>query len=1042
MSERSVVVRLEAEVSKFVRGQEQAKKATDETTKAQEALGKAVDEAASKSEKGSERVAKGNRKQAQSSEDAAKSSKKSEDASKSDAKAKEQQADAAEKAGKGLLIFGTTSVAALGASAKAAMDWESAWAGVTKTVDGSPAQMQELEGGLRQLAKTLPSTHTEIAAVAEAAGQLGVKREDILKFTKTMVDLGETTNLTAEEAATSIAQIANVFGTRGEDIDNFGATLVALGNDGASTEKEILSMAQRIAGAGKTVGATEGEVLALSNTLASMGVQAELGGGVSTRALLKMYGAVQDGGPKLEAFAKAAGTSAEDFSKAFRDSPVKALDLVTKGMARTNAEGGNVVAMLRDMGMKGTEEMQVMLALAGAGDLLSDSLSLQSKAWVENTALANEAAKRYETTESKVKVAWNNIKDAAIDAGAATLPVIQGLAEGVSGLAQGFGSLPAPVQGAVTVLAGVTGGAALLAGGLLTVIPKIRDTAEAFKVLDTKSDGSSRGLGKAAKVAGAAAAAYAALATAAALAAAATDGSRSKTSVEDFNNALSGVATRGDAAKKSLDGAFNGVTKPGNSTFTAVNDLDSAMKRIFNPQFNDNMNDFWSTVTGQNATSGINVTKAALGDMDKSLASMAQSGNLEDAAAGFKLAADAAEAQGKPVSALVELFPEYKAAILATKTANGETQVSQEALTEAMLKGDPAAVGASKAQEVLKGSLDETGVGLDAVIEDMDKFLEQLFASGMITMSARDANAAYNDALRGIPETLKTIAESQGKLGRTLNDTATDFDLTTEAGAAANSALQDVARKGMAEVEAKAAEGLGQDELQAKLTTTYDDLVKSADQMGIHGQAAVDLARDILGIPPGVSIESWMSDKAKATADETKKSMDAIDGRVVKTYTEHQEKTIRSIETQISQSEYRDDPSMVGFRPGTFAPARAGGGDLDIAPGPKGQDSQLFWGAKGEHVFTDREVDLMGGQQAVYQFRADLRAGNIPRHQKGGAMGSVGSVAAPSSFGGGSSVSVSLELNVNGTTAPREVADEAMGMIRGELMKQGVKLGG
>jgi hypothetical protein len=277
-----------------------------------------------------------------------------------------KQKQAAQDVGATMLTFGTSTVAALGAATKAAMDWESAWAGVTKTVDGTPEEMADLEQGLRGLAKTLPTTHKDIAAVAEAAGQLGVKREDILKFTKTMIDLGETTNLTAEEAATSIAQIANVFGTSGEDIDNFGATLVALGNDGASTEKDILSMAQRIAGAGKTVGATEGEVLALANTLASMGVQAELGGGVSTRALLKMYGAVQEGGPKLAAFAKAAGTSAEDFSKAFRDSPVHALEMVTKGMARTNAEGGNVVEMLKDMGMKGTEEMQVMLALAGA----------------------------------------------------------------------------------------------------------------------------------------------------------------------------------------------------------------------------------------------------------------------------------------------------------------------------------------------------------------------------------------------------------------------------------------------------------------------------------------------------------------------------------------------------------------------------------------------------------------------------------------------------------------------------------------------------
>ena len=123
-----------------------------------------------------------------------------------------------------------TSLAAVGAGAlafsagtgKLAMDWESAFAGVKKTVDDSTEGYAQLEGELRNLAKTLPATHTEVAAVAEAAGQLGVARDDIVGFTATMIDLGETTNLTADEAATNIAQISNVMGT----MDREGLSLI------------------------------------------------------------------------------------------------------------------------------------------------------------------------------------------------------------------------------------------------------------------------------------------------------------------------------------------------------------------------------------------------------------------------------------------------------------------------------------------------------------------------------------------------------------------------------------------------------------------------------------------------------------------------------------------------------------------------------------------------------------------------------------------------------------------------------------------------
>lgn len=59
---------------------------------------------------------------------------------------------------------------------------------------------------------------------------------------------------------------------------------------------------------------------------------------------------------------------------------------------------------------------------------------------------------------------------------------------------------------------------------------------------------------------------------------------------------------------------------------------------------------------------------------------------------------------------------------------------------------------------------------------------------------------------------------------------------------------------------------------------------------------------------------------------------------------------------------------------------KAGGGALN-APGPKGKDSALFWGAAGEHVLTAGDVDAMGGHSAVHSFR------NALHRASGGALG-------------------------------------------------------
>lgn len=1002
MSTRSVKVVLEAEVNKYLTNVKKAEKATADAGKAAEDAGKQIDQAQEQAAKATDKSTDANKKHSESGKESAKGSEESANASKKDAEYKAKQKDAAEQAGGALTTFGASSVAALGASAKAAMDWESAWTGVTKTVDGTPEQMAELESGLRGLAKTLPTTHKDIAAVAEAAGQLGVKREDILSFTKTMIDLGETTNLTADEAATSIAQIANVFGTSGDDIDNFGATLVALGNDGASTEKEILNMAQRIAGAGKTVGATEGEVLALANTLASMGVQAELGGGVSTRALLKMYGAVQEGGPKLKAFADAAGTSAEDFAKAFRDSPVAALDMVTKGMSRTNAEGGNVVQMLKDMGMKGTEEMQVMLALAGAGDLLTDSLELQATAWEESTALIEEASKRYDTTESKVKVAWNNIKDAAIDAGAVLLPVIAGVAESASGLASAFGDLPDPVQGAITGIGGVAGAAALAGGGLMLLLPKVRDGIDAFQTLNTRADGSSRGLGRFAKAAGVAAGAFVGFEI---IKSVHNGMQTSAKSTEEFTQSLIGLGKN----KDSLDNIFRDI---GVAEFEGeIGSAGQALNKLINQDFNSAVESFGATALG------VDNGMAKIGDAflkaDQAIAGAATSGNLDLAALGFKSVANSAKEQGIEVEDVAKRFPTYLNALreLASQSevavteqelldwAMGKVPASMEAAAaggdkaaQAMIDQGGAAAQAAALNEQVAEALEAVGLAADGSVSDISAWMQTLFAAGLMSLSASDAAIAYQASI-------DAMTESVLKNGTTL-------DINTEQGRANQSAYNGIAKAAMASMEATAAETLAtqgssaaQEQLQGNLKQSYQDLITAAGQLGITGDAADTLARKALGIPKETPIDSWVNDKASSVLDGIKGKADGLDGRVVTMNVfENTHRTTYERRVVESGGNEPDGGGLYGSdrrAAGGAIVKRAGGGPIK-GYGTSTSDEVPILASDGEHMLDRGDVIKMGGHAGVYRFRASLRAGQFDGLASGGAVGRTAGVASRS----------------------------------------------
>ena len=139
-------------------------------------------------------------------------------------------------------------------AADAAIEYESAITGVYKTVNGTDEQLADISDEIMKMSTEMPATTTEIAAVAEAAGQLGIATGDITSFTQTMINMGEATNLTADEAATALAKFANIAGTSASDYNRLGSVIVDLGNNFATTEADITRMATRLASAGTLAG--------------------------------------------------------------------------------------------------------------------------------------------------------------------------------------------------------------------------------------------------------------------------------------------------------------------------------------------------------------------------------------------------------------------------------------------------------------------------------------------------------------------------------------------------------------------------------------------------------------------------------------------------------------------------------------------------------------------------------------------------------------------------------------------------------------------
>lgn len=305
---------------------------------------------------------------------------------------------------------------------KAASDYESAFAGVRKTVSATEPQLAELSKQFRDLAKQIPISASELARLGEAGGALGVPTDQLKEFVRVTALLGVTTNLTADEAADSLGVLGNVLKLTGKEYERFASSLVALGNAGASTERDIVAIAERAGAAGELIGVSTEQILGFSSAVASLGIEAEAGGTAIQKFFIDSAKSIAEGGDELKIFAKTAGVSAKAFQKAFKNDAGGALQDFLEGLGKLPQ--AQQLAVLEDLGFNDARITRTLLGLANNTKLVSDQMNVANKAFKENTALTKEAEQRFNTFDSQLQITKNVLSDIAITIGSKLLPKI------------------------------------------------------------------------------------------------------------------------------------------------------------------------------------------------------------------------------------------------------------------------------------------------------------------------------------------------------------------------------------------------------------------------------------------------------------------------------------------------------------------------------------------------------------------------------------------------------------------------------------------
>jgi TP901 family phage tail tape measure protein len=324
-------------------------------------------------------------------------------------------------------------VSGLGASKKAAIDFESQLSGVRKTANLTAKETQMIGREVKQLSRQIPLTTEELNSIAKAAGQSGVPLQQMPKYIKDIAVASEALEVDANRAGIAFGKLSSTFNIPLNDIPKLAAAINTLGDTTIASEKEIIEATLRTSSLGQQAGLTAKETAALNATMISLGQTPYIAATAVNALLGKMTTAeVQSG--RFQKGLKLIGISAADMQRIVADQGVGSITKLAEALDRLNpTERAKAIGLL--FGGEYADNLGILmnridLFQKNLKEVGSDTKNISRYQEVYNTKL--------NTTEAQLQILKNAYSELAIEVGTALLPAVKQLAKALIPVVNGI----------------------------------------------------------------------------------------------------------------------------------------------------------------------------------------------------------------------------------------------------------------------------------------------------------------------------------------------------------------------------------------------------------------------------------------------------------------------------------------------------------------------------------------------------------------------------------------------------------------------------
>lgn len=798
MADRIVRVSLIAQVNNYVAGMEQARKKTEEVTKSADASTRKFDE----------------------------------------------QNRALTTVGAGVAAFGAIAATAVTIAVAKFAEFDKAISAVQAATHASAEEMSALRDAALQAGADTAFTATQAANAIEEMAKAGISTADILGGgLRGALDLAAAGGLGVADAA-GIASVAlKQFGLRGSDVTHV-ADLLAAGAGKAMGDVTDLSMALRQSGlVAQQTGLTIEETTAALSAFASAGLLGS-DAGTSFKAMLQR---LTPQSKEAKALMDELGISAYDASGNFVGLE-KFAGILQDGLKDLTVEQRNS-ALATIFGSDAVRAASVLYTEGAKG------IAKWEKAVNDQGYAAETAAIRMDNLAGDLEKLGGAFDTALIKAGSAADGTLRALVQAATELVDGFNEMPPMLQ---QLALGLTAGAAaagLFGGAFLIAIPKIAEFRIALATLAESSIPAvaSAAAGTQAAIGGMASGAskFAAFMTGpwGIALVAATVGvqlladalDNAEASTEQIQNSLKTASSAAQIFRTAGQGKEIGWLT---DVIAKLNNLQGVLDNA-----TERSRNFFALFNSENFGAF-----EALGEIGTQLGELAAT-DLPAAQHAFSLLVAETDGSQESIKQLLELMPDYKAALTAEATAKGivasDTNLLRLAQEDLSSQTQSAAQAYLDAADEAQGYTDQLSKLIDAVNE-----------YNKIGQDALSTSIAYQDQLAEVTQRIEEIQKGTEGYAATL-------DITTQAGRDNTDALNQLAAKSQDAAKAQFELDGNTQRYKATLEEGRQKLIESAIQMGATTEEANALANQIYEMPSEKEINVMLETaEAKRLIDE------------------------------------------------------------------------------------------------------------------------------------------------------------------------------